>query len=253
MPNQQSLQSELKPVWNRLFAFNWKFGILLLFVLCIPRFLLVLQANSSANYGSIGLIMLISASCPFIFLTRYGRRKIGLTKPTRYSVLVLALLAGIIFSLLLYYLGISLYNHTESNWYVYIGKSYKIPASINESDKAVIFSIIALTSMVFSPIGEEFFFRGIVHSSFAQSFGTKAGSLVDSLAFALTHIAHFGLVFVNHQWLFLPIPALLWVVSMFLVSMLFFRFKTYSGSILGAVLCHSGFNLGMTYSIFYLL
>ena len=106
--------------------------------------------------------------------------------------------------------------------------------------------------MTFSPIGEELFFRGIVHSSFAKSIGEERASIVDSSAFAITHISHFGLIFINHQWSFLLTPALIWLSSMFLVSLLFFICKRYSGSILGAMICHAAFNLGMIYCIFYL-
>ena len=110
---------------------------------------------------------------------------------------------------------------------------------------------MALTGMTFSPIGEELFFRGIVHSSFEKSIGEKKASIVDSCAFALTHISHFGLVFINNQWNFFMIPTIIWVTSMYLVSRLFFTFRKYSGSILGAMICHSAFNLGMIYCIFY--
>ena len=247
------MENELRPLWNRYFSFDWKFGLFLILIICIPRFILVLEANSSGNYSSIGAIMVFSALCPFIFLTNYGRKKIGLTKPKRYSGLLLAFLAGLIVSLLLYYIGHSLYGNTYENWYTYIGRSYKIPVGIKLHDKAILFAVVALTGMLFSPIGEELFFRGIVHSSFARSIGDKKASIVDSSAFALTHLSHFGLVFVANQWHFLPMPALLWVLSMFLVSLLFFIFKKYSGSLLGAILCHSAFNLGMTYCIFYLL
>ena len=75
------MDKELKPFWNRLFGFNWKFGFFLILIVCIPRFILVLNANSSGSYGSIGLIMTISAIVPFLFLTKYGRTEIGITKP----------------------------------------------------------------------------------------------------------------------------------------------------------------------------
>lgn len=107
--------------------------------------------------------------------------------------------------------------------------------------------------MTFSPIGEELFFRGIVHSSFAKSVGEKKASIIDSSAFAVTHISHFGLVYINNQWSFLTTPATIWVFTMFLVSVLFFVFKRSSGSILGAIICHAAFNLGMIYCIFYMM
>ncbi len=67
--------NELRPFWNKIFNFNWKFGLFLILIICIPRFVLVLQANETANYKYIGLIMLISAIAPFVFLNKYGRKK----------------------------------------------------------------------------------------------------------------------------------------------------------------------------------
>lgn len=247
------MDNELRPFWNRFFAFDWKFGLFLIAIVCIPRFILVLHANASANYSFIGLIMVVSALAPFLFLSKYGRNKIGITKPKNIKWLFIAFISGLIFSFLLYLTGEVLFGNSYENWYQYIGKSYNIPAQINQSDKAVLFTVMALTGMTFSPIGEELFFRGIVHSGFAKSIGERKASVVDSSAFALTHISHFGLVFINLQWKFLPLPTLMWVLSMFLVSMLFIEVKKRSGSLLGAIFCHSAFNLGMIYCIFYLM
>lgn len=247
------MENELRPFWNRLFNYNWKFGLFLILIVCIPRFILVLNANATGNYSNIGLVMVISAIAPFLFLSKYGRTKIGITKPKKYKWLIIAFVAGLIVSLLLYFLGQYLYGNTYENWYNYIGKSYKIPTGINQHNKAILFGIMTLTGMTFSPIGEELFFRGIVHSSFAKSIGETKASIVDSSAFALTHISHFGLVFINNQWHFLTTPTLIWVSGMFLVSVLFFIFKKQTGSILGAMICHSAFNLGMIYCIFYLM
>lgn len=247
------MENELKPFWTRLFDFNWKFGLFLILIICIPRFILVLNANETSNYAFIGLIMVISAIAPFIFLSKYGRKEIGITKTKNYTWLLVAFILGLIFSILLYFFGELLYKNTIENWYVYIGKSYNIPAEIKSDDKRVMFIIMAITGMIFSPIGEELFFRGIVHSSFAKSFGNAKASIIDSTAFALTHISHFGLIFINDEWKFLPIPTILWVASMFFVSLLFYHCRKKSGSISGAIICHSAFNLGMIYCIFYFL
>ena len=245
------MENELRPFWNRIFNFNWKFGLFLILIVCIPRFILVLNANATGNYSSIGLIMVISGIVPFIFLSKYGRKKAGITKPLKYKRLLIAFAAGLIVSILLYFLGHCLYGNSYENWYAYIGKSYHIPAGINQTNKAILFGIMTITGMTFSPIGEELFFRGIVHSGFVKSIGENKASLVDSTAFGVTHISHFGLVFINLQWHFLTIPALIWVSCMFLVSILFFIFKKYTGSIVGAMICHAAFNLGMIYCIFY--
>jgi len=247
------MENELRNFWTRYFRLNWKFGLFLLLIVCIPRFILVLKANETGNYSLIGLVMFISALIPFIFLNKHGLKQIGIKKTRKLKILGYALIAGLAFSLLLYFLGIGLYGHSYENWYEYIGKSYNIPDGISAQGKKAMFVVMAITGMTFSPIGEELFFRGIVHGSFANSIGDKKASIVDSLAFALTHISHFGLVFINNRWDFYLVPALIWVTSMFAVSILFFQVKKRAKSIWGAVLCHSGFNLGMIYCIFYLL
>jgi len=205
------MENELRPFWKNIFNFNWKFGLFLILIVCVPRFILVLHANATGNYSSIGLIMAISAAAPFIFLSKEGQRKIGIRKPDRYRWILIAFILGLIVSILLYLLGKGLYGNSYENWYQYIGKSYNIPKGIDAYHKNVMFAIMAITGMTFSPIGEELFFRGIVHSSFEKSIGEKKASIVDSSAFALTHISHFGLVFINTKWTFFTIPAIIWV------------------------------------------
>ena len=245
------MENELRPFWKNIFNFNWKFGLFLILIVCVPRFILVLHANATGNYSSIGLIMAISAAAPFIFLSKQGQRKIGIRKPDKYSWILIAFILGLIVSILLFLLGKGLYGNSYENWYQYIGKSYNIPKGIDAYHKNVMFAIMAITGMTFSPIGEELFFRGIVHSSFEKSIGEKKASIVDSSAFALTHISHFGLVFINTKWTFFTIPAIIWVSCMFLVSILFFKLRKQTASIVGAIICHSAFNLGMIYCIFY--
>lgn len=247
------MENELRPFWNKFLKFNWKFGLFLILIICIPRFLLVLNANATRNYGMIGIIMVISGLVPFLFLSKYGRIKSGIIKTDKYSRLLIAFAAGLGLSFLLYWLGQFLYGNSHENWYNYIGRSYNIPAEINQNDKRILFAVMAFTGMIFSPFGEELFFRGIVHSAFAKSIGDKKASVVDGSAFAITHISHFGLVFINNQWGFLVVPTIIWVLCMFFVSLLFYFFRKYSGSILGSIFCHSAFNLGMIYCIFYLM
>lgn len=47
------MEKELKPFWRKFFDFNWKFGVFLISIICTPRFILVLKANETANYGYI--------------------------------------------------------------------------------------------------------------------------------------------------------------------------------------------------------
>jgi membrane protease YdiL (CAAX protease family) len=244
---------ELRPFWLRFFDFNWKFGTFLLVLICVPRFILVLIANMNGSYGTIGLVMLLSALAPFVFLSKQGRRSIGITGTSKYGTMLLAFVLGVAAAVVLHYAGQLIFGLSYRNWYVYIAQSYNIPSGLQGADRMIMFVIMSLVGMTFSPFGEEFFFRGIVHTSFARSLGEKRALIVDCSAFALTHLAHFGLVFINNRFELYVIPGLLWMSAMFLTSMLFYRYKKKTGSLFAAVLCHSGFNLGMIYSIFYLL
>ncbi|MFT2007488.1 lysostaphin resistance A-like protein [Pontibacter sp. 13R65] len=207
----------------------------------------------TGNYGNISAVMAISALIPFIFLSKEGRKQIGVTKPKNYAWILYSFLAGITISTIIFVLGYLLYTNTLNNWYVYIGRSYNIATDLTAQDKLIYFIVFAVTGMCVSPIGEELFFRGIVHSSFSTSLGEKKATIIDSLSFALTHLAHFGIVYISGSWKFLFIPSILWVLGMFITSLVFIQCKKETGSIIGAIAGHAGFNLSMIYFIFYQL
>jgi hypothetical protein len=189
---------------------------------------------------------------PFILLTKEGRRKIGIKRPENTVWLVYSLLIGVSVSILMFVIAEILYANSLNNWFVYISRSYAMASfHLNDRDRLDYFIIYAVTSMTFSPIGEELFYRGIVHASFATDKSENLASVWDSMAFSLTHLAHFGIIFIDGRWNFVLIPALLWVIGMFFASRLFFLCKQKTKSILGAIICHAGFNVTMIYFIFY--
>jgi len=242
----------LRPLWQKLFKFNWILGLVLILLLGVPRFIMVLNANVTGNYSKIAIIFLIMWIAPIVLLSKEGRKYIGIKKVENYLWLLYSFIVGIILCALMYFVGILLFQSTHSNWFVYIAKSYQAGGMVlNDNVRLTYFLIYAFTSMTFSPIGEELFYRGIVHGSFALNFGDKKASIADGLAFALTHLAHFGIVFIFGSWKLLFFPALLWVIFMFLASQLFFYCKEKTGSIIGAIVSHAGFNLAMIYFIFY--
>ena len=170
----------------------------------------------------------------------------GISKPTNGLWLFYAFVIGILFCSVMFIATTALYDRTIDNCFFYISRTYSIP-----NKDYVTFIIFASIAMTFSPLGEELLYRGVIHSSFAGQLGETKASRIDSLAFALTHLAHFGIVYHMGKWGFLFIPALLWVIGMYFASRLFFVCKQKSGSILGAILCHAGYNLAMMYFIFY--
>ena len=250
---QQVQTDVLRSRWANALKFNYAFGLTLILAFGVPRFAIVLQANSGGNYSFVSLIFILMWLMPYLLLTREGRKKIGFLKPENYSWLILSFIIGVLASSLVYLLGEFLFADSFSNWFVYISNSYKLQAINLDQNRLIYFLIYSFIGMTFSPIGEELLYRGLIHGSFATQMTEQKASILDSLAFALTHLAHFGIVFVAGHWSFLFLPAAIWVMLMFLASRLFFICKVKSGSILGAILCHAGFNLAMTYYIIYFI
>ena len=241
-----------RPFWQRLLSPNWQSGLLLVLLWSTPRFGLVLWANQTGSYQYVSLIFLSMWIAPFILLSRGGREAIGIQRPKNYGWLFAGLVAGVVSCALMFGLSQQAYGLTESNWLYYISGTYSnLPAEMDANTRLTFFLIFAGIGMTFSPIGEELFYRGLVHENFRFSFGQRTASLLDSLAFSLVHLAHFGLVYRAGSWKFLFTPALLWVAALFALCLLFSWFRQRSGSILGAILAHAGFNVGMNYFIFY--
>lgn len=241
----------LRPVFRPFLRYNGLFGLVLILLFGIPRFILVLGANVTRSYNLVSIVFVVMWFMPFLFLCKEGRRFIGIKKPDNYAWLIYSLLLGCITCVVLYLCFTFLYGHTISNAFVYISGTNATGGILSPDMRLMYFLIGSLVSMTFSPIGEELFYRGVVHGSFVPHFGEHKASVFDSLAFALTHLAHFGIVYVAGAWQFLLVPALLWVAGMFFTSRIFFLCKQRTGSILGAILAHAAFNITMMYFTFY--
>ena len=244
--------SYFRSIWGSFGQFNIRMGVFLILLIGIPRFIIVLQANATGSYNYTSLIFVFMWLLPFIFLKRAGRRLIGMKKADNPRWILFGFLLGILGCIPLFLLGKYLYGADISNWFVYISNSYRggLPSDLSEV-RFVYFTIFAVISMIFSPIGEEFMYRGFIHQCFETTLGSRRASEIDSTAFALTHLAHFGILYSPIGWIFKPLPALIWVICMFWICRGFFFIRQRSGSIWGAVLAHAGFNLSMTYFIFY--
>ena len=243
-----------KPFLSRIFDFNWKTGLFLILVFSVIRFTLALQANVTKSYQVIAFIFIVMILAPFLLLTKAGRRKIGIVYPKSWAGVFLGGFLGAASCAVMFYVATALFGIGTGNWFVYISKTYSgISALLTDDSRLTYFLIFSASSMFFSPFGEELFYRGIIHECFAQSFGNKTGSIIDSTAFALVHLAHFGIIYSAQGWQFLPFAAFLWVILLFGSCLLFYRSRVASGSILGSIVSHAMFNLTMNYFIFYFI
>lgn len=105
----------VRKIWPSWVALNWKLGLLLIIAVCIPRFVLVLQANAGGSYQYIGLIMIISAIIPIMLLNKSGLQEIGVRRPKNLGSIILAFIIGLALSSLLFYLGKLLYGTSYEN------------------------------------------------------------------------------------------------------------------------------------------
>jgi len=234
-------------------CFNWQLGLVLILIFGIPRFILVLEANRTANYNLTSVIFLVMTVTPFILLTKRGRHAIGIGPVQNYRWLAGSFLLGASACGVIFLIGSALYQSSITNWFVYISKSYgSIPAAeLTGDSKWIYFLIFSLIGMTVSPIGEELLYRGLIHQSFVSKFGENMASIIDSMAFATVHLAHFGIIYSGGSLEFPAVPALLWISLMYASARLFYYCKQKTGSINGAITSHAGFNFAMTYLIFF--
>jgi CAAX protease family protein len=238
--------------FNKL-KFNWQFGLILILLFGIPRFLIVLEANRTANYNFTSIIFVIMCLTPFLLLKKSGRTIIGIKWTENVQWMISSFILGIFACLIVFFIGKYLYQDSIENWFVYISNSYRsIPIEeLKGNTKLLYFLMFGIIGMTFSPIGEELLYRGLIHQSFVPKFGNNKASILDSLSFAIVHLAHFGVIYESGSWKLLFVPAIIWMTLIFLTSRLFFYCKSKTESIYGAILSHAGFNLAMTYFIFY--
>jgi uncharacterized protein len=241
----------LRPLWRAKINFGIGLGLTLILIFGIPRFILVLQANQSGNYNLISFVFVVMLLAPFVLLTKNGRNRIGMVRPVSFTWLMHSFFIGLSFSIFVFIIGKLLYHDSIRNWFVYISRSYPLPVEVIDQQKITYFIIFAVIGMTFSPVGEELLYRGLIHQSFSTRFGHPTASHIDSLAFALTHLAHFGIIWSGERWEVLIIPSIFWVALTYSASRLFFLCKVRTGSIAGAIVCHAAFNLGMTWCIFF--
>ena len=124
----------LKKFWGNHFQFNWKLGVFLILLFGIPRFVIVLQSYVDRSYGTVMFVFLSMWIVPFILLTKYGRKGIGLKRPAHWWRIGVSFLSGGVICLAIFGLFSFLYGQSVENAFVYIGGNN--PSSgITEDDK----------------------------------------------------------------------------------------------------------------------
>jgi uncharacterized protein len=189
---------------------------------------------------------------PLIFLNKEGRRRTGFTKSISSLYFWYAIVAGAAMAIICYAAGLLLFGLSADNWFVSIKNSYYNRMNISGMSLMMLFIIFTIPALLFSPLGEEIFFRGFLQEALSQKISYGKAMVIDSLFFALIHLFHHGLVKdVTGLIHFYPVSGFIWVLLMFSTAMVFAWLKKRSGSIFPAVAAHAVFNFVMNLLIFY--
>ncbi len=210
------------------------------------------------NKDIFGMLILISfvlmAIFPFIFMVKDGRKAIGLRKATLPKWYLISTLGGVLMAFIIFLIGFGYFGTTADNWYISIINQVMTETERLEFSTPILFIIVTLPSIIFSPIGEEIFFRGVVMQYYNVDKGnSKWRILFGVIPFAVIHILHHGIFIVagDYNWQFLS--GLVWFLLMMGVSFFFAWIKKSSSSLYPAILGHSIFNLVMNITIFLFL
>ena len=200
------------------------------------------------------LSFVLMAVAPFVLLNRPDRTAIGLKMPHSYHSYLFAAVLGSMAAFVCYIIGISLFHLTPDNWYVTIKKFYlNNPAYDNDSPIWQTFLIFTLPALIFSPVGEEIFFRGFFQESLKLNFSERTSTLIECACFGLIHLFHHGLVSNNGSIILFPLSGLIWALLMASLAFAFVQIRKHSNSLYPAIASHASFNLSMNAIIFFLI
>jgi len=235
--------------WSRIPIAPWLFSLLLLAILTAMRFYAVFGPPRARILFLLDFLAMWAL--PFIVLSAQGRRDIGLRKQGNSpSVLALSALAGACAGFAVYAAGMALYGASPDNWCVSIRDSFQIAHLRASMPLAAAFAAVVLPAMIFSPIGEEILFRGILQQSFVRRWNVPVATVVNGLAFGLVHLHVHGLWHDAAGFHLRLVSGALMVLLMAGVSAVFTLCRLRSGSLYAAMIAHSACNLAMIGAIF---
>jgi uncharacterized protein len=243
------LQSEshtplLRPFWVGVAPNPWILLLILGTIVVVWRGFLMLGPARGTGPG-MALHFLFLAATPLLFLVREGRRKIGLTVRVSAGWATAALFGGVLAATSIGVLGTLLYGSSPANWFVTVRQTMLSASRLRGLPPLELFAALAVPAALFSPVGEELFFRGVFHESLAVRAGHIVASVITGVVFGVMHALHHGVSAGPAGIEIQGVSALAWVVLTCLLSLLFTFFRVRSKSIWSAVLCHAAFNVTM--------
>jgi len=240
--------SETNSIWRSSLSSKTALLIVLLLTMVFGAMRVLGVLGPSYLRPLLPLGFCLMAAMPWMLLKPEGRRQIGLTQASGFYLPALAM--GAAAALICFGVGILLFGSTRDNWFVTIGNSYRSIMDTSHFSIAMLHAVFTVPALIFSPIGEEIFFRGLLQRTLEEHFDIQASTILECAAFGLVHLCHHGLLRTAAGIVLLPASGALWVALMFLTALLFARIRKRTGSIYPSMASHAAFNLTMNIVIF---
>lgn len=237
---------------------KWKFNSSTTLFFCVVLAISFALMRALGILGSahfkflLPLGFVLMAIVPWALLTREGWVDIGFVKPIRSSIFLNAVLYGAGASLVCFVIGIGLFGVSADNWYVSIAHNFRLSV-IGHFSVMQLYLMFTIPSLIFSPIGEEIFFRGVLQDALEERFSAQTSTWIESLLFGFVHLCHHGIVIAATGVSFLFWSAPIWFVLMVMVALMFAHLRKRSQSLYPAIVSHMAFNFVMCTVIFLVL
>ncbi len=236
---------------QKVFKQSWILLLILYILLALIRGIGAFGPENIRILIMVGFI--IMWFLPFLFFNKTGWKRIGIRKIQNPLWILWGFLIGGVAALAIFGIGMLFTLNSTEHWFISIINQVMSPEVREMLPFTAVFFITTLPSMILSPIGEELFFRGMIHEVTKEKTNEFHAKVTNSLTFATVHIMHYGFIIEGTNVDFLFGAGSVWFLLMFGLSMLFSICKSRSGSIFPAIIAHSSFNLFMCITAFFIL
>lgn len=231
----------LRPVWNRTGIAPWILSLLVLVPLTGARFYAVFGPPEARFLFLLQFIVMWLL--PVIFLSREGRKEIGLCWPRGgAAAITLCAVIGVIAGLALFAVSAIGHGSPADNWMASVRTGMQLEQMRAAMGPAVILAVLAVPVLIVTPVGEEILFRGLMQQAFAMRWNAVVATAVNALAFGLVHLHVHGLVREAAGFHLRAVSGGLFVLGGAAVSVLLTLCRMRSGSLFAAMAAHAGCN-----------
>jgi membrane protease YdiL (CAAX protease family) len=234
----------LKPFWTRTVGPPWVVALLLAFLLGGARFFAVFgplpaQATFFLQFAAVWAI-------PFVVLTTNGRYQIGLRERGATMVnMAFAALAGAVYGLITFGLGMVLYGDSPENWCVSLCDYLRLVELRGVMPPVAVFALFAVPAILFAPIADEILFRGFIQTAFTRRWNPYVATAVNCVAYGATYL-YFHAIWSDASGFHVRLVSGGIALALFMCAALLFTvIRLTSGSLWPAMASHASFNLTM--------